>query len=152
MRVGPGGRTGSVTASGRIPRSTIDLAVTGELNFVDGMLFPSICDVIRNLSGIWQLMFSEVYTRYFDVPQNYNDDIGGNYYRNELEELKQGLEALAGSSITDDALRASIEIYNHNRDLVNAVYALRAEQPWKAPTPINVTEFGIATDTSDAHI
>ena len=31
----------------RIPRSTIELGVTGRLDFVDGMLFPSICDVIR---------------------------------------------------------------------------------------------------------
>ncbi|MFQ5692988.1 MAG: 2-hydroxyacyl-CoA dehydratase, partial [Nitrospinota bacterium] len=35
----------------RIPRSTIELGVTGRLDVLDGMLFPSICDVIRNLSG-----------------------------------------------------------------------------------------------------
>ena len=68
----------------RIPRSTIELGVSGRLDFVDGMLFPSICDVIRNLSGMWKMMFPNVYVRYFDVPQNYKDDIGGNYYVNEL--------------------------------------------------------------------
>ena len=46
----------------RIPRSTIELGVSGRLDFVDGMLFPSICDVIRNLSGMWKLMFPQVYT------------------------------------------------------------------------------------------
>ncbi len=35
----------------RIPRSTIELGLTGRLDCLDGMLFPSICDVIRNLSG-----------------------------------------------------------------------------------------------------
>ena len=44
----------------RIPRSTIDLAASGRLDFVDGMLFPSICDVIRNLSGMWKMMFPHV--------------------------------------------------------------------------------------------
>jgi benzoyl-CoA reductase subunit C len=34
----------------RIPRSTIELGIAKRLDFVDGMLFPSICDVIRNLS------------------------------------------------------------------------------------------------------
>jgi benzoyl-CoA reductase subunit C len=34
----------------RIPRSTIELSVTGRLDCLDGMLFPSTCDVIRNLS------------------------------------------------------------------------------------------------------
>ena len=70
----------------RIPRSTIELAITKRLDFVDGMLFPSICDVIRNLSGMWQLMMPDVYVRYFDVPQNYRDDLGGEYYVNELKE------------------------------------------------------------------
>ncbi|MBZ0218419.1 MAG: benzoyl-CoA reductase subunit C [Fimbriimonadaceae bacterium] len=117
----------------RIPRSTIELGVSGRLDFVDGMLFPSICDVIRNLSGMWKLMFPKVYSRYFDVPQNYIDDIGGNYYRNELQELREGLEELGGKKITDEALRNSIEVYNENRRLVRDLFAFRAKEPWKAP-------------------
>ena len=53
----------------RIPRSTIELWLTGRLDCLDGMLFPSICDVIRNLSGMWQILFKDKYVRYFDVPQ-----------------------------------------------------------------------------------
>src|SRR3974390_3455765 len=68
----------------RIPRSTVELGLSGRLDFVDGMLFPSICDVIRNLSGMWKLMFPHVYSRYFDVPQNYVDAIGGDYYLHAL--------------------------------------------------------------------
>ncbi len=117
----------------RIPRSTIELAVSKRLDFVDGMLFPSICDVIRNLSGMWKLMFPDVYVRYFDVPQNYSDEIGGNYYVHELMELKQGLEGICGREISDDDIRRSIALYNENRALVNALYDFRARQPWKAP-------------------
>ncbi|MCP4995986.1 MAG: benzoyl-CoA reductase subunit C, partial [Gammaproteobacteria bacterium] len=47
----------------RIPRSTIELGLSGKLDFVDGMLFPSICDVIRNLSGMWKLMKPGVYAK-----------------------------------------------------------------------------------------
>ncbi|MCB2099359.1 MAG: benzoyl-CoA reductase subunit C, partial [Rhodobacterales bacterium] len=118
----------------RIPRSTIELAITKRIDFVDGMLFPSICDVIRNLSGMWKLMFPGVYARYFDVPQNYVNEIGGNYYRQELVELKEGLERIAGREITDEALRRSIAVYNENRRLVSAVYDFRAKAPWKAPS------------------
>ncbi len=118
----------------RIPRSTLELGVTGRLDFVDGFLFPSICDVIRNLSGIWKLQFPNVYVRYFDVPQNYRDGVGGEYYVHELEELRQGLEGLSARKITDDALRASIAVFNENRRLVREVYAARAKAPWLAPT------------------
>jgi benzoyl-CoA reductase subunit C len=117
----------------RIPRSTIELGVSGRLDFVDGMLFPSICDVIRNLSGMWKLMFPHVYTRYFDVPQNYRDDIGGNYYAQELAELRDALGELRGKPITDEELRASILAYNENRRLVRELYDYRIAQPWQAP-------------------
>ena len=117
----------------RIPRSTIELGVSGRLDFVDGMLFPSICDVIRNLSGMWKMMFPNVYVRYFDVPQNYRDDIGGNYYVNELAELRHDLGTLRGTPITDDELNRSIALYNENRRLVRELYAFRAARPWQAP-------------------
>ena len=118
----------------RIPRSTLELGVTGKLAFVDGFLFPSICDVIRNLSGIWKLLFPQVYIRYFDVPQNFADGVGGSYYVRELQELREGLATLGGQPITDDGLRASIALYNENRRLVREVYALRARAPWLTPT------------------
>jgi benzoyl-CoA reductase subunit C len=117
----------------RIPRSTIELGVSGRIDFVDGMLFPSICDVIRNLSGMWKLMFPKVYVRYFDVPQNYRDEIGGNYYVNELAELRRDLGELRGKPITDEELNRSIALYNENRRLVHELYIFRAERPWLVP-------------------
>jgi benzoyl-CoA reductase subunit C len=118
----------------RIPRSTIELGVTGRLDFVDGMLFPSICDVIRNLSGMWKLMFADTYARYFDVPQNFDDKVGGEFYVNELNDLRADLSKISGREITDDQIRASIELYNENRKLTQDVYAFRAREPWKVPS------------------
>ena len=118
----------------RIPRSTIELGLTGRLDCLDGMLFPSICDVIRNLSGMWQIMFKDKYVRYFDVPQEYHDAIGGEYYVHELETLRDDLAKLGGRTITDDALRQSIAIYNENRRAVRDLYDYRSQKPWQAPT------------------
>ncbi len=117
----------------RIPRSTVELGVSGRLDFVDGMLFPSICDVIRNLSGMWKTMFPHVYSKYFDVPQTYKDEIGGVFYTGEMRELLHDLEEIAGHEITDDDIRASIEVYNDNRRAIAELYALRAQKPWQAP-------------------
>jgi len=117
----------------RIPRSTIELGVSGRLDFVDGMLFPSICDVIRNLSGMWKMLFPDVFTKYFDVPQTYKDEIGGTFYIGEMRELLDELEKIAGRKITDEQINASIKVYNENRTLVNELYALRSALPWQAP-------------------
>ncbi len=118
----------------RIPRSTIELGLTGRLDCLDGMLFPSICDVIRNLSGMWQVMFKDKYVRYIDVPQNYEDSIGGRFYTEEMEVLRHDLGELRGKPITDDELNASIAVFNENRKAVRDLYAYRAARPWQAPT------------------
>jgi len=118
----------------RIPRSTIEMAINGKLDFVDGMMFPSICDVIRNLRGIWKLLFKEKYVRYFDAPQNFREEVGGVFYANELRELRDGLAKLAGREVSDDDIRRSIAVYNENRRWVNKVYDFRAAFPWKAPS------------------
>jgi benzoyl-CoA reductase subunit C len=118
----------------RIPRSTIELGLTGRLDCLDGMLFPSICDVIRNLSGMWQIMFKDKYVKYFDVPQNFEDGIGGEFYIHEMQLLREDLGKLAGKPVTDDALRASIAVYNENRRAMGELYAYRAAKPWQAPT------------------
>jgi benzoyl-CoA reductase subunit C len=118
----------------RIPRSTIELGVSGRLDVVDGMLFPSICDVIRNLSGMWKLMFPDKSARYVDLPQNFEDDVGGEFYRSELHEIREWLAELTGKPISDEAIRASIVLFNENRRLVREAYALRARQPWNVPS------------------
>jgi benzoyl-CoA reductase subunit C len=118
----------------RIPRSTVELGLNGRLDCLDGMLFPSVCDVIRNLSGMWQIMFKDKYVRYVDVPQNYDDAIGGEFYISEMQHLREDFGKLRGKPITDAELNASIAVYNDNRKAVRELYAYRAQKPWQAPT------------------
>jgi benzoyl-CoA reductase subunit C len=118
----------------RIPRSTIELGLTGRLDCLDGMLFPSICDVIRNLSGMWKMLFKDKYVRYIDVPQNFQDEVGGRFYMEEMQILREDLAKLAGREITDADLNASIAAYNDNRAAIRELYAYRAAKPWQAPT------------------
>jgi benzoyl-CoA reductase subunit C len=117
-----------------LPRSTIELALSRRLDALDGMLFPSICDVIRNLSGMWTLLFPGRYVRYMDVPQNFDAKVGGSYWRRELEQLREDLAALAGKPIEDSALRESIAAYNENRRVIHLLLAARSRQPWFYPT------------------
>jgi benzoyl-CoA reductase subunit C len=118
----------------RIPRSTIELGLTGRLDVLDGMLFPSICDVIRNLSGMWKMLFKDKYVRYLDVPQNYQDEVGGAFYIQEMQILRDDLAELAGRTVTDDDLNRSIAAYNDNRAAIRDLYTYRAAKPWQAPT------------------
>ena len=117
-----------------IPRSTIELGLNGSLDRLDGMIFPAICDVIRNLSGMWKLEFPGKLSRYFDVPQNFDPETGGRFYRRELVDLSEELTERGARVYDPEALRASIALYNDQRSLVQQIYALRRAAPWKVPT------------------
>ena len=90
--------------------------------------------MIRNLSGMWQILFKDKFVRYFDVPQNYEDAVGGKFYVAELEILRDELGKLRGAPVTDAELDASIRVYNDNRAAIRDLYAYRAAKPWQAPT------------------
>jgi benzoyl-CoA reductase subunit C len=117
-----------------LPRSTVELALSKRLDVLDGMLFPSICDVIRNLSGMWRMLFPDRYTRYVDVPQNFDPAVGGAFWKRELEGLRDDMAALAGRAVDNADLARSLSLYNDNRRALRELYAARAEAPWAYPT------------------
>lgn len=117
-----------------IPRSTIELGLSGRLDCLDGMLFPAICDVIRNLSGMWTMLFPGKLVKYLDVPQNFEPAIGGRFYRHELESLAAALTTIGARAYDAEALRAAVVDYNALRREVRGLYALRQREPWKVPT------------------
>jgi benzoyl-CoA reductase subunit C len=117
-----------------IPRSTIELGVTGRLDCLDGLLCPAICDVIRNISGMWKLLFKNKYVKYVDLPQNFSKDIGGSFYQGELSEMKSDFEEISGNKITDENLNRSIKLYNENRQAIEKLYSMRVEAPHLIPT------------------
>ncbi|MFZ5476711.1 MAG: benzoyl-CoA reductase subunit C [Myxococcota bacterium] len=117
-----------------LPRSVVELAVSGRLDFLAGALFPSTCDVIRNLSGMWKVLFPDRYTRYVDLPQDFSPEVGGVFWARELRELVHDLGELRGRPVTPDEIRAGIADWNARRALVRALYAKRRDEPHNVPT------------------
>jgi len=117
-----------------LPRSVVELGLGGQLDVLDGVLFPAICDVVRNLSGVWQMKFPDKLVRYLDVPQEFSPEIGGAFLRRELESLSTELTERGARPYDPEALRDAIARYNGNRRRVRELYALREREPWRVPT------------------
>jgi benzoyl-CoA reductase subunit C len=117
-----------------LPRSVVELGLSGRLDVVDGMLFPSICDVLRNLSGVWRMLFPTKLVRYLDLPQNFDLELGGAFLRGELARLIDDLVERGATRPDDAALRRSIAAYDQNRRLHEELYELRRREPWRVPT------------------
>ncbi len=117
-----------------IARSTLELGLTDRLKDFDALYFTSICDVARNLSGVWQTNFPDQLVEYIHFPQNMTSASAPVHYRAELQKLVSRLERLGGTRITDDALRDSITIYNRNRALCSQLYEIKRLTPWLLST------------------
>lgn len=112
-----------------IVKSTLELGLTGLLDFLDGIVFHSICDPARNLGSVFKRNFPNLMVEYIHFPQNMTSPHTVNYLAAEYRRLKAVYEAVAGRAITDDDLRRSLGIYNEQRRLLRELYAIRAEKP-----------------------
>jgi benzoyl-CoA reductase subunit C len=117
-----------------LPRSVVELAESGRLSMLSAVLFPSTCDVIRNLSGVWQLRYPDVYVRYLDLPQIPDAEIATEFWKGELAILMRDLEQVSGVEATAESLRDAIAIDNSLRAAIRELYALRRDEPWRVPT------------------
>jgi len=114
-----------------MPRSIMELVLDKHFEGFEGFIFPSICDVIRNLSGMFQMMGEGKFVKYLDFPQNFRSHIGGEYYLNELNTVLNEVFKINKCEVTPGRLNHSISLFNHNRQLINRIYDIRQEFPWR---------------------
>ena len=120
--------------SATFPGPVIELAQSGRLDFLSAMLFPSTCDVIRNLSGMWQVLYPELYVRYVDLPQIEDPVLAHRFWRGELATLLVELSDVSGRPADDSSLRAAIQLHNEARQMTRALYQTRRDEPWRVST------------------
>jgi benzoyl-CoA reductase subunit C len=114
----------------RLPRSTIELGLSGCLDALDGMVFPNTCDVIRNLSGMWISLFPGRFVRFLDPPHAADRGAALRWWRGELERLQVDLCALSGRPRSDEALRRAASDYAMARTVARRLAEARAAEPW----------------------
>jgi benzoyl-CoA reductase subunit C len=88
-----------------------------------------ICDAARNLAAVWGRNVSYP-CQILYLPQNPNSAHAAVYLRGEYARLKRSVEEISGATITDDALRSSIKVFNENRALMRELYEIKRETPW----------------------
>jgi benzoyl-CoA reductase subunit C len=117
-----------------LPRSVVELAQLGRLDFVSAVLFPSTCDVIRNLSGMWKVLYPDLYVRYLDLPQVRDAELATRFWEKELRTLQRDLGEVSGRPAAEETLRASLAVFNEARQVIRELYRARREAPWRVPT------------------
>lgn len=109
-------------------RNTFDQALKGKYDFLDGLVMSHACDSVQRMYGIWTKCKPSAFTYLFNVPHTVTPG-SERFYLRELKIFRSRLEAFSGQPIGDDALQASIDLYDRNRKLIGELYALRQCDP-----------------------
>jgi benzoyl-CoA reductase subunit C len=112
-----------------IAKSTLELFLRGDMTEFQGDVFSSICDVARNLASLVQRNAPDLYIEYLHLPQNMASEQSLPYTRAEFDRFRRKLADHVGRPITDEAILASLDLYNDVRRLLRELYAFRRDHP-----------------------
>ncbi|MFA5861008.1 MAG: 2-hydroxyacyl-CoA dehydratase [Candidatus Thermoplasmatota archaeon] len=114
-----------------ISKSTLEMALTHQLDRFSGFVFPYICDVSRNLEGIFARTWGGRPTYMLHLPQNFDTSAAVPFLLAEYRRLIEQLEGMAGRKFDAADLAASIKLFNRQRELVAQLATLKRTQPWR---------------------
>lgn len=108
-----------------LARSCLDQALAGKLDFLEGVVLAHTCDTMQGLADIWHDAFPNLFVETIVGPVALNAPAAPKYLTAELRRFASSLEQHFKVSITEDKLRASIQLYNSRRRALAAFYARR---------------------------
>jgi benzoyl-CoA reductase subunit C len=107
-------------------RSTLELALGGELDGLTGTVFAHTCDAMQALADLWRMNLKS--SHFVDIvmqPANLGSPAARPYLIAEFNRFRERLAALTGTPITDDDLWGSIALYDETRRMVGELQRLR---------------------------
>lgn len=112
-----------------VVRSIVDMAIRDKLDFLDGLVLPDTCLMVRGIKNIFHWNYRCAFQYHLYLPPVLKGNADGLFLRNALNRFKKSLEQFVGHEITDESLCHSIEVYNRNRMLLRELYDLRRQKP-----------------------
>jgi benzoyl-CoA reductase/2-hydroxyglutaryl-CoA dehydratase subunit BcrC/BadD/HgdB len=109
-----------------IMQSVMELECEGAYDTLDAVLFSVPCDTLKCMSQMWKGK-APIIT--FTHPQNRKLAASNDFLAEEYALVRSKLEKILGTTITDEAIEKSIEVYNENRRTMRDFCEAAAEYP-----------------------
>ena len=106
-------------------RSVVDQATKDQLDFVDAIMFGDHCVQVLSAADMIRIRKPETPVHFYQLIPSLRDAWSEDNAVNILRRLTTALEETLNVSITEEALRASIAVFNENRQLIRNLYAQR---------------------------
>jgi benzoyl-CoA reductase subunit C len=117
-----------------IARSVMELGLTDEMRALDAVIFPSICDVAKNLAGLFRRAAPHLRVIDLHLPQNIASPSAQEYFAAELHRVQRELSDLSGEGGEKEDQARALREWDEARELFGALYALRRKTPWQLST------------------
>ncbi|MES2483301.1 MAG: 2-hydroxyacyl-CoA dehydratase family protein [Pseudomonadota bacterium] len=106
-------------------RSIVDQAMIGEFKFLDAIMFGDHCVQLLGAADAVRMQLPDTRVIFFQLISSMCDPWTLGRSRESFLTLKQELEEFIERPIEEEALRASVRIFNRNRQLLRKIYDLR---------------------------
>ncbi len=110
-------------------RGVLENALTGNYDFLDGMIFPHTCDSVQRLSDIWRLNIPHGFHCDVVLPVKLDTVSARQYMQDVLRLFCADLEKTLQVKISVSGLRQSIALFNEIRTALQKLYALKNNYP-----------------------
>ncbi len=118
-----------------IMRSCLELGMNGTYDGLSCILMPMLCDTLRGMSAAWRAGVKDIPLIPFIHPQNREDSGALEFLISEYGAVRSMLERYGDREITDEAITASIEVYNRHSEAMRD-FALAASDHLDIITPV----------------
>ena len=107
--------------------NVLESALTGDFDFLDGMICTNWDDDRRQLYDIWKHLRITPFVHFLHLPRNDNE-LAIEEFANQLSRLRDALEKFTNMEIPDEKIWESIELYNSWRKLMMYIYEMRKKE------------------------
>ena len=106
-------------------RSVVDQASKGDFGYLDAIMFGDHCVQMLSAADIIRMRVPDIQVGFYQFIPALKDNWSFDNAERTLRRLIEGIEEELEVSIDEDKLRASIRIFNENRQLIRELYDLR---------------------------
>ncbi len=114
--------------------AALELGLRGDLDVLDAMVIPYLCDTTRNLFHIWDHCFPNMNNEFLRLPKRIAFPGAHAYLKAEFSRFMESMGNLTGSKVGESKLTESLSLYNASRIQLRDAYARQGRQPsvWTA--------------------
>jgi len=107
----------------------IEQGMQHDLDMLDGMIIPYVCDTTRNLFHIWNHCFPNKSNEFLRLPKRIDYPGAAVYLKAEFSRLADSLSEITGKRPEAADLAAGIALYDRSRAALRNAYRKQREQP-----------------------